>query len=69
LLTRIVELTRDHLDPAGATTALGLRIATGSPVVVVPPALGRLLTQIPATPRNPSAVALIESAFHRCFRL
>jgi hypothetical protein len=61
-LTRIVELTRDHLDPSGATTARGLRIATGSPAVVVPPALGRLLTQLPATPRNPSAVALIESA-------
>jgi hypothetical protein len=59
-LTRIVELTRDHLDRPGATTARNLRIATGSPAMVVPPALGRLLTQLPATPRNPSALALIE---------
>jgi hypothetical protein len=60
-LTRIVELTRDHLDPPGAAAATGLRFAAGSPAVVVPPPLGRLLTQLPATPRNPSAAALITS--------
>ena len=61
-LTRIVELTREHLDMHEAPTVTGLRIAPSSPAVVIPPALGRLLAQLPATPLNPSAVALIASA-------
>ncbi|WP_460652356.1 hypothetical protein [Kribbella endophytica] len=61
-LTRIVELTRDHLDPPEATVITGLRIASDSPPIAIPPALGRLLTQLPTTPHNPSAVALIDPA-------
>jgi hypothetical protein len=59
-LSRIVELTVNHLDPRDGAVPRGVRITRTSPVVVVPPVLGRLLSQLPAIPRNRSAVALIE---------
>jgi hypothetical protein len=52
-LTRIVELTNEHLTPTG------LRLTPTSPVIDVPPSLRKVLAQLPAPPRDPSAVALI----------
>lgn len=54
-LNRIVELTADQLAPEG------LRISRDAPAIATPPALRRLLEQLPAPPRIPSAVALISS--------
>jgi hypothetical protein len=61
-VSKVVELTREHLDTSGEPAAHGLRLTRTSPVIVVPPALGRLLGLLPAMPRNPSAVVLIERA-------
>jgi hypothetical protein len=52
-LNRIVELTTEQVSPEG------IRISPGAQVIAVPPALRRLLDQLPPPPRIPSAVALI----------
>ncbi|TCN32132.1 hypothetical protein EV644_12742 [Kribbella orskensis] len=54
-LTRIVELTNEHLTPTGRRPTLT------SPVIAVPPSMRRLLDQLPAPPRDPSALALISA--------
>lgn len=58
-LARVVELTRDHLDYAdGDLYPAGFSITRSGPVVLVPPALGRLLDQLPHQ-ANPRGVPLI----------
>lgn len=60
-VTKIVELTRDHLHRTSADdggSPDGLRVTLSSPVIAVPPALGRILTLLPA--QRAGAVPLIE---------
>ncbi|WP_328988843.1 hypothetical protein OG394_21705 [Kribbella sp. NBC_01245] len=66
-LAKVVELTSAHLSqrPGPATDRGipdGLRVSLDSPVIAAPPALGRLLAQLPAAPANPRSRPLIEAA-------
>jgi hypothetical protein len=66
-LAKVVELTNAHLSRGlvrGDQTAPsdGLRVSLTSPVIAAPPALGRLLAQLPAEPANPRSRPLIETA-------
>jgi hypothetical protein len=62
-LTKIVELTSDHLHPqkdeVTGSTPEGIRVTLSSPVIVVPPPLGRILAQLPAKEPNPRTIPLI----------
>lgn len=53
-LARVIELTRDHLRVDGNLQPTGISIVAAGPVVLVPPALGRLLARLPreASPRG-----------------
>lgn len=57
-LARIVELTRDHLQRDGSHHPTGLSVVAAGHVVLVPPALGRLLARLPHE-SSPRGVPLI----------